>query len=225
MRSPFLTALVHPLNLAMLGLRIARADARSYHLEQDIRNAEVRGSFRTYEGEGISLRAWVPAVENLLIVELTADGEKFTNMETGARFAGVKDRISSANVYLGAEPVVAALDAGCLADGIDRDLHKRHPQQRVASLDQDSLLLFAALALGALKLLTIDQFSHEAFLRGRLGDFRSGTLTFLDLAGHDRHGPVLGNTDAGGNGQGLSAAATASLPAGCLCCGSILTNS
>jgi len=45
--------------------------------------------------------------------ELTAAGEKFTNMETGAGFKGVQDRVSSANVYLGAEPVVAALDAGC----------------------------------------------------------------------------------------------------------------
>jgi hypothetical protein len=45
--------------------------------------------------------------------ELTAAGEAFTNMETGAAFAGVRDRVTAANVYLGAEPVVAALDAGC----------------------------------------------------------------------------------------------------------------
>ena len=45
--------------------------------------------------------------------ELTAAGERFTNMETGADFAGVRDRVVAANVYLGAEPVVAALDAGC----------------------------------------------------------------------------------------------------------------
>ena len=45
--------------------------------------------------------------------ELTAAGEKFTNMETGEAFAAVQGRITSANVYLGAEPVVAALDAGC----------------------------------------------------------------------------------------------------------------
>jgi hypothetical protein len=47
------------------------------------------------------------------LYELTAAGEKFTNMETGEGFTGVRNRVSSANVYLGAEPVVAALDAGC----------------------------------------------------------------------------------------------------------------
>jgi len=47
------------------------------------------------------------------LYELRAGGEKFTNMETGARFAGMARRVTSANVYLGAEPVVAALRAGC----------------------------------------------------------------------------------------------------------------
>ncbi len=47
------------------------------------------------------------------LYELTAAGEKFTNMENGADFAGVRHQVTSANVYLGAEPVVAALDAGC----------------------------------------------------------------------------------------------------------------
>jgi len=47
------------------------------------------------------------------LYELTASGEKFTNMETGANFDGVRHRVTCANVYLGAEPVVAALRAGC----------------------------------------------------------------------------------------------------------------
>ncbi len=47
------------------------------------------------------------------LYELTAAGEKFTNMETGESFTDVRSRVTSANVYLGAEPVVAALDAGC----------------------------------------------------------------------------------------------------------------
>jgi len=47
------------------------------------------------------------------LYELIASGEKFTNMETGEEFAGVRNRITAANAYLGAEPVVAALDAGC----------------------------------------------------------------------------------------------------------------
>ncbi len=47
------------------------------------------------------------------LYELRAGGEKFTNMETGAEFTGMMQRVTSANVYLGAEPVVAALKAGC----------------------------------------------------------------------------------------------------------------
>jgi len=47
------------------------------------------------------------------LYELRAGGEKFTNMETGAEFGGVMRRVTSANVYLGAEPVVDALRAGC----------------------------------------------------------------------------------------------------------------
>ena len=47
------------------------------------------------------------------LYELTAAGERFTNMETGEDFFKVRPRITSANIYLGAEPVVKALDAGC----------------------------------------------------------------------------------------------------------------
>lgn len=47
------------------------------------------------------------------LYELTAAGERFTNMETGDDFFKVRSRITSANIYLGAEPVVKALDAGC----------------------------------------------------------------------------------------------------------------
>jgi len=47
------------------------------------------------------------------LYELTAAGEKFTNMETGEDFFDVRSHITSANIYLGAEPVVKALDAGC----------------------------------------------------------------------------------------------------------------
>ncbi len=47
------------------------------------------------------------------LYELTAAGEKFTNMETGEDFFEVRSHITSANIYLGAEPVVKALDAGC----------------------------------------------------------------------------------------------------------------
>jgi len=47
------------------------------------------------------------------LYELSGAGENFTNMETGESFRDVRRRVTAANVYLGAEPVVAALDAGC----------------------------------------------------------------------------------------------------------------
>ncbi len=47
------------------------------------------------------------------LYELTAAGEKFSNLETGESFFSYRSRITSANIYLGAEPVVKALDAGC----------------------------------------------------------------------------------------------------------------
>ena len=64
---------------------------------------------------GLSLKVGVVYGDDISgrLDELTRVGEKFTNMENGAAFAPVKDRIIAANVYLGAEPVVAALAAGC----------------------------------------------------------------------------------------------------------------
>jgi hypothetical protein len=47
------------------------------------------------------------------LYELTAAGEKFENMETGANFLNVRSRIATANIYLGSEPIVKALDEGC----------------------------------------------------------------------------------------------------------------
>ena len=47
------------------------------------------------------------------LYELSAAGERFTNMETGEDFFPVRSRIAAANIYMGAEPVVKALDAGC----------------------------------------------------------------------------------------------------------------
>jgi len=43
---------------------------------------------------------------------LAAKGEAFTNMDTGEPLAGVRDRVTSANVYLGAFPIAEALDTG-----------------------------------------------------------------------------------------------------------------
>lgn len=47
------------------------------------------------------------------LYELSAAGERFINMETGKDFFPVRSKIAAANIYLGAEPVVKALDSGC----------------------------------------------------------------------------------------------------------------
>ena len=44
--------------------------------------------------------------------ELLAAGEKLANMDTGEPLAGVRDRVTSANVYLSAFPIARALDQG-----------------------------------------------------------------------------------------------------------------
>ena len=44
--------------------------------------------------------------------ELMAAGEEFTNLDTGRPLAEVRDRVTSANVYLGAFPIAEALDQG-----------------------------------------------------------------------------------------------------------------
>lgn len=63
----------------------------------------------------LDLKVGVVYGDNIVdqLYELTAAGERFTNMDTGEDFFKVRSRISSANIYLGAEPVVKALDAGC----------------------------------------------------------------------------------------------------------------
>jgi hypothetical protein len=44
--------------------------------------------------------------------ELEAAGESFSNMDTGAPLAGVRSRVQSANVYLGADPIADAIGLG-----------------------------------------------------------------------------------------------------------------
>jgi hypothetical protein len=44
--------------------------------------------------------------------ELMARGVEFINMDTGESLAGIRDRVQSANVYLGAAPIVEALAKG-----------------------------------------------------------------------------------------------------------------
>jgi hypothetical protein len=44
--------------------------------------------------------------------ELLADGHELTHMESGAPLAEIRDRVQSANAYIGAEPIVKALAMG-----------------------------------------------------------------------------------------------------------------
>jgi Acyclic terpene utilisation family protein AtuA len=65
--------------------------------------------------QGRALRVGVVHGDDIMerLDVLTSAGETFTNMETGEKFAPVRSRVLSANVYLGAEPVVQALKTGC----------------------------------------------------------------------------------------------------------------
>ncbi|MEW6049913.1 MAG: acyclic terpene utilization AtuA family protein [Candidatus Zixiibacteriota bacterium] len=64
---------------------------------------------------GLDIKVGIVYGDNIVdnLYELTAAGERFDNMETGEDFFAVRSRITSANIYLGAEPVVKALEAGC----------------------------------------------------------------------------------------------------------------
>ena len=46
------------------------------------------------------------------IDELVASGESFSNLDNGESLATVRDRVTSANVYIGARPIVEALERG-----------------------------------------------------------------------------------------------------------------
>ncbi|MBD3258317.1 acyclic terpene utilization AtuA family protein [candidate division GN15 bacterium] len=65
--------------------------------------------------KGLEIKVGVVYGDDIVdqLYELSAAGERFTNMETGEDFFDVRSKITSANIYLGAEPVVKALDAGC----------------------------------------------------------------------------------------------------------------
>ncbi|MCP4684033.1 MAG: DUF1446 domain-containing protein [bacterium] len=64
---------------------------------------------------GLNIKVGVVYGDDIVgqLYELSAAGERFVNMETGEDFYEVRSGITSANIYLGAEPVVKALDAGC----------------------------------------------------------------------------------------------------------------
>ncbi len=63
---------------------------------------------------GLSINVGVVAGDNILddIDELVSGGAELKNMETGEPVSDVRDRVLSANVYLGAAPIVEALRQG-----------------------------------------------------------------------------------------------------------------
>ena len=69
--------------------------------------ARARGAER-------SLKIGVVTGDDLLprLDELMAAGHAFANMETGAALGSVRDRVLSANAYIGSEPIVEALGRG-----------------------------------------------------------------------------------------------------------------
>jgi hypothetical protein len=64
---------------------------------------------------GLRLKVGVVSGDDILgrLPELRDGGDPLDNMETGAPLAPHLSRVSAANVYLGAEPVVRALEMGC----------------------------------------------------------------------------------------------------------------
>ena len=62
-----------PMSVGRLTLRIPEVAGATYRQEQDLANAEVRGTFRK-GGFTVRTRTWVAAGENLAVTELAAEG-------------------------------------------------------------------------------------------------------------------------------------------------------
>lgn len=60
------------------------------------------------------IRVAIVEGDNILdrLPELNASGEAFSNLESGQSLDDIRDRITSANVYIGAKPIVEALEQG-----------------------------------------------------------------------------------------------------------------
>jgi hypothetical protein len=75
--------------------------------------AAVKAVAETNRGTG-KLRIGVVTGDDLLsrLDTLMAQGHPLANMETGEPLSGVRDRVLSANAYIGSEPIVEALEGG-----------------------------------------------------------------------------------------------------------------
>ena len=85
--SRFGRTLGNPCGITALGICVDPVEAGSYHVEQDIRLAEVRARFPTYFGKQMTFRAWVPATENMLVVEITSQDDAWIDLELETRTA------------------------------------------------------------------------------------------------------------------------------------------
>ena len=68
-------SLFRPLPVGGVTLRIPELQGASYHQEQDLHLAEVRGRF-VRDGFVVRTRCWTPASENFLLIELSCESEK-----------------------------------------------------------------------------------------------------------------------------------------------------
>ena len=73
----------------------------------------VRDVFRT-AGKASALRVGVVTGDDLLprLDELLSKGHAFANMDTGESLSAIRERVLSANAYIGSEPIVKALAGG-----------------------------------------------------------------------------------------------------------------
>jgi len=62
-----------PCVIGWIDVRLPQFDGASYHVEQDIYEAETRAVFEK-ENVTVKIRSWVAATENLLVIELVGDG-------------------------------------------------------------------------------------------------------------------------------------------------------
>ncbi len=84
--SRFGRTLGSPCGITAIGLCVDPVSG-PYHAEQDMLNAEARYEFPTYTGKHMSFRSWVPATENLLVIEITCTDDAWIDLELDTRTA------------------------------------------------------------------------------------------------------------------------------------------
>ena len=94
----------HPAPIGAIDLSIPAALNGSYHAEQILKTAEVVHTLKTSHlmddpppftraGTTIHMRSWIPATENLLVIELWVDGQEKDEMKLPTDVVGVDARL------------------------------------------------------------------------------------------------------------------------------------